>query len=286
MKPRSRVTEPAATSSSMARASCPGSRFVRDANSSGWAASPPSARMMLAAAELKGAAEGAGVHQPRTRPDVMPSASRRSDGSRRGWAPSASRRVTARSGRVATGAGNGEDRSAVVQRSVGRDPRPAGQGCFHDDHQIRQRGDDPIPDGEPPPGRRSRRRAARRRGRRAGAPVRTGRRAVGDRRCRGRWPRRRSARPASGRGPVSPSAASAACSAPWWAAPSIPIAIPDTTETPAAPRNAPSSQASASPCTEAARVPTTATRGARKTVGRSPSTKSTAGRWGTSSTIG
>ncbi len=43
------------------------------------------------------------------------------------------------------------------------------------------------------------------------------------------------------------SAASAACSAPWCAAPSTPIARPDTTETPAAPRKAPSSQASANP---------------------------------------
>ena len=81
-------------------------------------------------------------------------------------------------------------------------------------------------------------------------------------------------------------AASAAWMAPWCAAPSIPMAKPDTTDTPAAPRKAPSSHASARPCTEAARVPTTATLGARSTSIRRPSTNRRSGRPGMSSGIG
>ena len=74
-------------------------------------------------------------------------------------------------------------------------------------------------------------------------------------RRRARWRRRRPRRPPP-------------ASAPSCAAPSMPIASPLTTVTPAPPRNAPISRASASPCGVALRVPTTATRGACKRFGR------------------
>ena len=51
-------------------------------------------------------------------------------------------------GRVPTGSGTGEDRSAVSQRMLGRDAGPAPGGRLDDDRDVGDRRDDPVADGE------------------------------------------------------------------------------------------------------------------------------------------
>ena len=216
------------------------SRLVRSSTVAGLAAERRDDRPLLPRSPPRAGPPSGGL---RRSPGVSPSTPSTSSGSMHDVrAVAAARSTRAPTGCAVTpGTRTAPGRSRAARSAVMRAPPSIGRLDDHDD--VGQRGDDPVADREARRVRADCRSAYSLTSSPCVAhpPVERCRDGAGRRR-RGRWPARR---------PRAPPASSA----PSCAAPSIPIARPLTTVTPARARDAPSSSASASPWGVAARVP-------------------------------
>ena len=164
----------------------------------------------------------------------------------------ADERVAAGGLRPVDVAGKREHGDAAVGGMAGRVERAAARRGFDDDDRVGERRDDRVAREELPRLRHvARARTARRRRRRSAAMRAPSSRLRGGKKC--------SCPP-----PSTPIVGAPAASAPSCAAPSMPSASPETTQTPARASSSARLRARRRPASDGARVPTTATHGARK----------------------
>ena len=156
-------------------------------------------------------------------------------------APVGDQAVRAGRRRAADRARDGHDRDVAVGRLLHREQRATGRMGLHHHHEVRQRGDDAVPRGEPPRVGRAPR----------GASLRS--RPVA--RTRSHRSRCRAGYTTSSPLPTTPTGRPPASSTPRWAAPSMPRARPETTAMPASVSSRPISRTIPAPAPVHRRVP-------------------------------